>query len=136
MISILFPTIRIDNEAPSDFFRRRSLNSGRLATRHGRWSSYWATHVRRWHDHIMRGNDKNNWCHHIFNFHDGTWLQETRLQQSRGNETCRTNTRNIRGKVSKRWHDGYEEALDTPLPTPILNHALNILNSYSFEESV
>ena len=132
MVSMLFPTVWLDGESSSDFFRRRSLNSGRLAATHGRWSSYWAAHVRRWHAHVMRGNDTTSWCHHIYTYHNRVWLLERRLNQSRGNETSRTNTRNTRGNVSKRWHDGYEEARVIPPPTPIVNNALSALSNFAF----
>ena len=78
MLAILFPTAVLLDEPAADFFRRRSVNAGRLASRSGRWSRDWAHAVIRWHDYVARGNDARVWCKHIDEHRSGAWLQQRR----------------------------------------------------------
>ena len=115
MLAILFPTAAAPGEIPNDYFRRRSLNAGRLAASQGRWGATWAAQVRSWHDHVTRGHDAGTWAKHIYKFHDSNWLTAQRLCSCRGLETSRTNTRRAHGRASRRYQEGYEEARTIPL---------------------
>ena len=107
MLSLLFPCAPLMHEGTDDYFRRRSLNTGRLATSAGRWSASWAVSVQRWHDHVMRAHDETNWCHYVYNFHGQSWLDLQRRMQSKAGETNRTCTRSAHGKVTRRWFEGH-----------------------------
>ena len=105
MIGILFPVHSRPDEIPLDFFRRRSLLNGRLATSAGRWSRAWATAVVKWHGHFTRDHANCQWALAISAFHDGAWLA-----QQRALHNSRTRTRATLGKPHLRWLDGYEAA--------------------------
>ena len=110
MLSLLFPCLPGPAETTEDFFRRRSLLAGRLATSSGRWGASWASSVRSWHDHCIRAHDAKNWCNHIYTFHGEAWLQQQRRHHSKAGETNRTCTRNVQAKVTKRWFEEYNDA--------------------------
>ena len=113
MLSLVFPCAPVLNEDSSDFFRRRSLNAGRLASSMGRWGAAWARSSIAWHDHVVRAHDTKNWCHYIYSFHGHSWLEAQRLAHSRAGETNRTCTRASRAKVTRRWFEGHADALWT-----------------------
>ena len=111
MLSLLFPCVPVPGEPPTDFYRRRSLLSGRLATAAGRWSRAWAESVCSWHDHCCRAHDHRNWNSYIYTHKCEAWLAERRIWNSRGQETHRTNTRAAHGKVTRRFFEGHKDAL-------------------------
>ena len=128
MISLLFPVHHLEHGTVDEFFRRRSLAAGRLATKVGRWSSMWAASVRSWHDHVARAHDANTWSPYIYNHHARDWLAERRVQNSRSGELNRTNTRLKRAKVCRRFFEGHSEALNIPPPKPVADKALRRLS--------
>ena len=111
MLQLLFPLPSRLNESADDFFRRKSLVSGRLANSLGRWSASWALSVRRWHDHCVRAHDSNNWCSAIYAVHGEPWIQAMRARHCRGAETNRTGTRVLQAKPTRRWYEGYNDSL-------------------------
>ena len=114
MLALLFPCAPLPGESDNDYFRRRSLRTGRLATKMGRWSTQWAQSVRNWHAHCARAHDAKNWCSHIYSFHGPAWLQQQRQNNSRQGETNRTCTRSTQGKVTRRWFEGHNDAKMIP----------------------
>ena len=111
MIALLFPCQPKDLEEKDSYFQRRSLLAGRLASSCGRWSAAWANAVCRWHDHCVRAHDTRNWCSFVYLHRGADWLAAQRLQNSRQGERNRTNTRSYRGKVTRRYFEGHEQAL-------------------------
>ena len=110
MVSLLFPCAQFTGEPPEDYFRRRSLISGRRAATMGKWSLAWATSVNLWHSHCQRAHDRRNWNSFIYNYRGEGWLSQRRAWNSRSGES-RTNTRATHGKVTRRYHEGQPAAL-------------------------
>ena len=124
MVSLLFPFVAIPGEAPSDYFRRKSINAGRFASSSGRWSTSWATSVRKWHAHIIRCHDPKTWAKSIYEHHDSAWLAKKRRLASHRHDVSRTKTRSVRGNVA----EGLEEARAVAV-TPIAH--LDIVQEFS-----
>ena len=110
MIAILCPVQPRPREEPLEFFRRRSLLTGRIAAAAGRWSKSWAKAVVGWHGHYTRDHAGCKWAPAISAWHDREWLAERRLRHTGANKTTRTNTRATQSRVHVRWLDGLEAA--------------------------
>ena len=119
MLSLLFPLRHNEHETVDEFFRRRSLAAGHVASAIGRWSSTWATSVRNWHCHVVRAHDAKTWSPYVYSHHARDWLAERRIRNSRSGELNRTNTRLVRAKVCKRYFEGHSEALNIAPPQPV-----------------
>ena len=109
MIGILMGWRPAPEETFATFSQRRRRLSGRLAAKHGKWSSSWASKVKSWGDHTHRNHDAATWSSALLQFHGDDWLQQQRALSS-GIAESRTNTRAYRGKVHRRWQEGYEKA--------------------------
>ena len=105
MIGILCPVHPRPQEAPLDYFRRRSLLNGRVATKAGRWSQAWARAIVGWQGHFTRDHANCKWAPAMSAWHDSEWLEARR-----GRYRARTRTRATRGKPSVRWQDGFDAA--------------------------
>ena len=109
MLGTLFD-FRPRNGEPYDaLVQLRHRETGRLATKCGRWSTKWAQGVISWNDHLRRGHDRGTWSPKILDWHDQSWLSMRRLLSSRGTESL-TRTRVYRGVVHKRWQESLDDA--------------------------
>ena len=107
MIRIAFMGWRPSPDESFDISRQgRHKLSGRLAKKHGRWSDSWACKQKSWGDHVYRNHDTATWSLSLLQFHGDEWLEQQRASSSGPGES-RTNTRACRGKVHRRWHEGY-----------------------------
>lgn len=110
MVSCLVAVEPRPHENASDYWRRRSLNAGRLIASKGRWSQHWAKSIRTWAAHIERRHDEGTWNLEIFQHHDENWLNSQREIHEGASITSRTRTRAVHGKVQRRWQEGVGEA--------------------------
>ena len=109
MLGILFDVKPNESEPYDAFVQRRHCETGRIASKCGRWSVAWAQGVIGWNDHMRRGHDPGAWSPKLLDWHDTTWLALRRLLNSSGAES-RTRTRAYRGPVHKRWQESLEDA--------------------------
>ena len=124
MVSLLNPVCPKPGETEQNFFTRRRLIAGRLATSSGRWSHYWAQAICKWQRHVLRGHDPKSWSLPVYKHHGAAWLAERRLENSHG-QISRTGTRCIRAKVAKRFEESLTEAREIPAPRPLLQEVLS-----------
>ena len=110
MISNLLQIRPKPSEAYEDFSKRRRLFCGRQASKHGRWSHFWAESICSWNDHVMRNHDNKAWSTSLLHWHGESWLALQRQVASRGATDSRTGTRAVRSKVQKRWFEGAQAA--------------------------
>ena len=99
-----------EGETGDAYFLRVRLQSGRLASKMGKWSGYWAGAVKAWHLHLERGVKRVYWPSDLYQFQSLNFLEDRRLKLSRGRKLDRTGTRVMQGHVHKRWHEGLELA--------------------------
>ena len=111
MISMLLNYPRKPGMSNDKYFRDRGILAGRFASKHGRWSVLWASRVLSWHSHCMRAHDGLMWHKPVLQFHNALWLEQQRAEHGRG-FIKRTKTRLFAGKVSVRWSECIENALE------------------------
>ena len=115
MISVLMQTKPQSHETFEAYVKRRHTFSGRLASKHGRWSQLWAQSVRKWNDHVARRHDPDCWSGPILDWHDESWLAMQRSLASSDGES-RTGTTVYKEKVHKRWSESISLAALVPNP--------------------
>ena len=103
----LFPP-HID-EPLQEFYVRRHVVAGRLASSVGKWSKLWASDVSKWHAHVNRKHDALAWSPMLLGWRGHQWLGMQRLFSSFFGES-RTNTRVLRGVPHRRWEEGFQLA--------------------------
>ena len=126
-IQLLFPAKNLAGESADAYFLRIRMQSGRLASKIGRWSAFWAGACKAWASHLDRGATDKYWACQIYTYLNFSDLELRRLAFSRGSKRDRTNTRAAQGHVHKRWHDGLELARSVISISPSLP-----VNSQSF----
>ena len=114
MIALLNPLPRRTGE-DQDYFNRRILAAGRLATSSGRWSHHWASALCSWEAHVNRAHDPKSWSKAVYSYRGASWLQQRRAAFSSG-QTSRTNTRSLHACVAARFEESLVTARETPRP--------------------
>ena len=94
------------HELNEQFFQRRSLAAGRVASHAGKWGTRWAHSTVAWHNHLIRQHDVHAWAPKLYTYHALDWVEEQRHLHNY-HRTC---TRVKVGKVAERWQEGYDEA--------------------------
>ena len=108
MIGVLMGWKPAAHEDLEMFRQRRHRLSSRLSAKHGKWGNCWASSSKKWGAHVYRNHDAASWSLSLLRFHDDGWLQQQRFLASGPGES-RTNTRACRGKVHRRWEEGYSK---------------------------
>ena len=132
MVELLLNYPRKNNVSNEMYYRNRSILAGRTCASLGRWSIRWATAVLKWHSHCLRGSDVNMWHKYILSCRTASWLDEQRLLHGRG-IIKRTKTRLFAGKVSVRWSESIDYALEvSPAWSAVVSeHDLNIFRMHA-----
>lgn len=107
---LLFPSSPYPNEDPDAFFKRVRQQSGRKSAKVGRFSSFWAGSIKKWHLHLKNAELENSWSAQIYNLFPLSELEASRTANSRGSKRDRTGTRAKQGHVHVRWSEGLELA--------------------------
>ena len=100
-------------ETAADFVRRRQLTTGRIASKHGRYSTLWLTDLRKWESHVLRQVvHPELWSVHLYQWHNHEWLNRQRSLASAPGES-RTGLRSSQpGRVQPRWEASLRQAPD------------------------
>ena len=92
---------------PGESAQQFNLHCGQIAAPHVEvpWSHVWCKRMQSWHEHMARHADL--WPFRISAVQDAQWLQMRRL--ACGSQSLFAGqTRAVRAKVERRWHDGLE----------------------------
>ena len=87
----------------------KRLPYGTIASKHGRFFSFWALDLIKWHDHVRRARGPNTWCVQLLDYKKRGFIDNCRNYFSAFGES-RTCTRSRIGGVSIRWETGYDAA--------------------------
>ena len=117
-IQILFPVFQKPSDSADKHFSNVRLQAGRLSSKTGRWSQYFAGAVKAWHTHLLNADFEHYWGAQISTFMTASDLHALRLKHARGSRRNSTNTRVEQGHVHIRWHDGHENALGVECRKP------------------
>ena len=107
-VQILFPVRHIDNESIDRLFTCKRQQAGRLCTKMGRFSAYWAGAIKSWKAHLDNSKFNQYWSAQMacaMSFHR---LESLRTANSTGARRDRTGTRANQGHVHLRWCEGVE----------------------------
>ena len=113
-LQILFPVIPIPEESADAFFGRKRLQAGRLATKMGRFSAFWAGSTKSWNNHLCNADFERSWSSQINSVMSFNRLENLRIANSRAGKRDRTGTRATNGHVHTRWCEGLEAARAIP----------------------
>ena len=119
-VQYLFPLKKRDDETVDAYFVRVRLQAGRLSSKMGRWSGYWAGALKGWDSHMKNANLDESWIAQLNTFQGLSFLEARRMHFSRGSQRDRTATRAVQGHVHVRWHDGLEAARNITSLNPAL----------------
>ena len=119
-VQYLFPLKKRDEETVDAYFVRVRLQAGRLSSKMGRWSGYWAGAIKGWGTHMKNADLDESWVAQLNTFQGSDFLHARRMEFSRGRQRDRTATRAVQGHVHVRWHDGLEAAKSSNALNPAL----------------
>ena len=94
-----------------NYYNLRHMFAGRTITNTGRWSEQWACSVLRWHHHCLRAHDTHMWHAAVLAYRNAIWFEKRRSFFGKG-IVSRTCTRLSSGKVSQRWSECIDSALE------------------------
>ena len=108
-----------NGERVEEYVRRRGRLAKKPCRDSGVWSNHWFRRVCKLDDHLARAHDKQSWAAKLRDYRGKEWLMMRRAQFVPANPAIlivvsalagRTNTREFRGQVQARWHDGVSHA--------------------------
>ena len=109
MVASIQRIARTPGELPADYVRRRNRVATGQIRRVGAWSTTHCQRVLDWDAHCRRPRNQNSWASKLLDFHGEGWLNERRLEASRGAES-RLNCRACQGAPAPRWFEGVKYA--------------------------
>ena len=119
MVALLMDAKLMPLEPYDQFCARRLRQAGTLCNKYGRFSSFWALGVCKWHAHVKREHDPGSWCNDMLLHRQISFIDQMRASFSyRG--SSRTNTRCRIGGISQRWEQGFKEADELRKPNPLI----------------
>ena len=105
LISILQGERMKPGEDLNDFFARRKLVAGKVATKRGKWSH---RHIKRcltWNEHLQRDRNAASWPAMLLNHRDADYLEALRALRDPAGRRRGTGTRTIFGAPAARWQE-------------------------------
>ena len=109
-----FPLKYIGSESIDSLYKRKRMQAGRLCTKMGRFSVYWAGAIKTWKAHLDNSEFNAYWSAQVASAMSYHRLEALRTENSRGSRRDRAGARANQGHVHLRWCEGVERAREVP----------------------